>query len=441
MMYTNIRLGGRRTCFLMLLFCLVFGTAQADLPDPEIRPPNQPVIFLHGLGGDPFSWLFAATLLDAGGWSFGGLLQTELETGSVAPVDPGDFYVVAFSDNQGLTLAQQGDELSRYVDAVLAANPADSSVILVGHSMGAMASRAYLQWFDAGNKVSQLIAIGAPHGGSELTVFAQQSCSNGGVELVCELLEDFLGIDPFSVGVTELRPDSQSLAALNDLQSNPLPTNTFYTSIVGSGTPVIGSNVDGDGVISGFYQNLGNVPGVELLDHYAIGIAVEDRSSCDPGFTPDPFFGTDINPLPNQTHTCETTDEDVLRAILWTILYGPPAATNLVLTSDPLLLGQSATFTVTGAELGEQVLFAGSVSGAGENAGPCLPPEQGLVCLDIVDPVLIGQATAGVGGVASLTLPINLQPGDVGLNIAMQAIILRGAVPVKTQVVLETVSN
>ncbi|MEZ5490831.1 MAG: hypothetical protein R3F50_10985 [Gammaproteobacteria bacterium] len=427
--------------YLSLLLFLAMGNAFAVLPDPIIRKPDQPVIFLHGLGGDPFSWLFAATLLDANDWDFGGLLRTDPQTNLVEPINAGDFYVVEFSDNQGLTLAEQGNELADYVDTVLAANPSASNVVLVGHSMGAMASRAYLQWTGAEGKVSQLIAIGAPHGGSQLTVFAQQECSNGNNLLICELLEEVLGIDPFSAGVSELRPDSIALSQLNDLQQFPLPADVYYTSIIGDGTPVIGVGDDGDGVISTFYQNLGNVPGVAQLDHFAVSITVADRASCDPGFTPDPVFGIDLNPFPNQTHTCETTDENVLRAILWTILSGPPAATTLVLDSDELVLQQTAAITVTGADPGEEVLFAGGVDGAGENAGPCLPPEQGALCLDILNPLLLGAAVADSGGVATLTLPIDGSPDDVGMTVSLQAIILRGSVPVASDVVTRQVAD
>ncbi len=77
---------------------------------------------------------------------------------------------------------KQGYALGRMIAAVLAANPGKDKVILVGHSMGGLAGREYLQrldgngtprwWVDPlqadGHHVAKLITVATPHRGSNL---------------------------------------------------------------------------------------------------------------------------------------------------------------------------------------------------------------------------------------------------------------------------------
>ena len=84
------------------------------------------------------------------------------------------------SDNNEAGIYKQGYAVSKMIDSVLAANPTKEKVILVGHSMGGLASREYLQrtnpdgtpkwWIDPsspdGHKVAKLVTVGTPHLGS-----------------------------------------------------------------------------------------------------------------------------------------------------------------------------------------------------------------------------------------------------------------------------------
>ena len=83
-------------------------------------------------------------------------------------LNPGDFYTLNFSNNHTLTFSQQGHELRNAITAVLRANPTKSKVILVAHSMGGLAARAYLQGkADTFREdVAALITVGTPHQGS-----------------------------------------------------------------------------------------------------------------------------------------------------------------------------------------------------------------------------------------------------------------------------------
>jgi pimeloyl-ACP methyl ester carboxylesterase len=77
------------------------------------------------------------------------------------------FARVEFADNGGLTFEEQG-ELVRYATAAVRTLTGSARVRLVGHSMGGLASRAYLQGRDYANDVSQLITVATPHAGSLL---------------------------------------------------------------------------------------------------------------------------------------------------------------------------------------------------------------------------------------------------------------------------------
>lgn len=107
------------------------------------------------------------------------------------------------------------------------------------------------------------------------------------------------------------------------------------------------------------------------------------------------------------------------------------------LSHDPLIAGQPADFTVTGALPGETVHFARA---AGPGAGPCAGPAGG-VCLDL-DPATaayVGSAVADGVGTATLTVPI--PAAALGAHVYAQAAIARGASSVKTNVVDDVVTG
>jgi hypothetical protein len=109
-----------------------------------------------------------------------------------------------------------------------------------------------------------------------------------------------------------------------------------------------------------------------------------------------------------------------------------------VLTQDPLIRGQAATFRVSNAHPGELVFFFLSTKGIG--LGPCLAQLGGL-CLDLLRPALpLGSTLADSSGKATLirTIP----PWFPAIDVHTQAAIQRGiggADSVKTNTITASV--
>jgi triacylglycerol lipase len=301
-----------------------------------------PVIFIHGLASSADTWTaYRDYLINNAYWTFGGIPAYNQGTKTVnisCPADPsqtvactgdgGDFYTLNFSDNQGLPFDAQGGELAAIIKAVLDANPGKTKVLLVGHSMGGLAAREYLQGLARElnavttipyrGDVAKLITVGTPHKGS----FWAEECHlhfdilvSGNVG-ICDLLS--LGIDPNSIAVEDLKPDSSALSTLNDLTAHPLPANIPYVSIIGTGQPtLVGLNYlytfnfsDGDGIVSKTSQDLNTVIGnFSFYQQNSVRLNIPFRE-C--GNKIDlPLVGS-----LGSTHGCETTDIGVGAEIL-----------------------------------------------------------------------------------------------------------------------------
>ena len=251
-----------------------------------------PVIFIHGIASSADTWSsYRDYLINNADWTFGGIPAYNQVTKTVnisCPNDPsrpvsctgdfGDFYTLNFSDNQGLSFDVQGGELAAIIKAVLDANPGKTKVLLIGHSMGGLAAREYLQGLARElnavttipyrGDVAKLITVGTPHQGS----FWAEECHNlsiSGNIGICDLLP--LPIDPNSIAVEDLAPNSSALSILNDLNTYSLPSNVSYVSIIGTGEPtLVGLNLvnfkDGDGIVSYISQDLMMVTGVFLFN-------------------------------------------------------------------------------------------------------------------------------------------------------------------------------
>lgn len=186
------------------------GTVLAQVDVTGARLPL-PVLFLHGMSGDASSWGEMATLLvnDAGlveGQTLEYCLNGDGSAGTstldeVLPftaLAPGhaDFFRINFECNAGGTCwsnsaansdgifsgqaaaAKQGLAVADAVAEILEATGAPE-LILVGHSMGGLAAREYLQnpeyWPVGDNgvahhRVAKLVTSGTPHNGSNFTV-------------------------------------------------------------------------------------------------------------------------------------------------------------------------------------------------------------------------------------------------------------------------------
>lgn len=275
-----------------------------------------PMIFMHGLVGANSSWdSLHNTLQRYYGWSYGGnmnfCLNQDRNTATsnisndykdwtnMQSLSPADFYTVNFNTNQsGVTLTdgnnaiqsnqagivKQGYAVRDAVKHVLAITGREK-VVLVGHSMGGLASREYIQnssiWqADNQHHVAKLLTIGTPHGGSNATFFGLGGVL-GMVDELSEAVRDLRtsyysghhGVYLF--GGTENSSDISGFISnfcnvdvncngvignsITGLNQKALPTDLAYTCIVG-----VGSLLGGDGVVSETSANLKNYYGTSF---------------------------------------------------------------------------------------------------------------------------------------------------------------------------------
>lgn len=168
-----------------------------------------PVILIHGLAGDASTWTdFAFFLNFTYGWVYGGSMRfclnmdgdtkTSIWANDIkyfkSPLSIGDYYTIDFATKpNGVTYSgessdtytiqsnqsaifKQGKAIKDAVAHVLEVTGSDK-VILVGHSMGGLAAREYIQnpvnWqLDGKHHVAKVFTIGTPHGGSNITALA-----------------------------------------------------------------------------------------------------------------------------------------------------------------------------------------------------------------------------------------------------------------------------
>lgn len=120
---------------------------------------------------------------------------------------------------------------------------------------------------------------------------------------------------------------------------------------------------------------------------------------------------------------------------------GPPTSSPTpTLMQEALRRGHATEMWVIGAHHGEVVSFLHSLAGEGE--GPCSPQLGGL-CIDLLEPAVLGEATANDSGIAILK---HTTPADVALGqrISVQAVLQRGAdgtESVKTNVITSAVTD
>ncbi len=294
-----------------------------------------PVIFIHGLASSAETWVaYRDYLINNAKWTFGGIPSYNHDTKMVDISCPsnsnpvikctgsaGNFYTLNFSDNQGLSLDIQGGELAIIIKAVLDKNPGATKVLLIGHSLGGIAARAYLQGLAQvldpatpipyRGDVAKLITIGTPHQGSFWAEVCHDDFGIPGNNSICDLFD--LGIDPHSIAIKELQPDSAALNILNDLTTHPLPSDGIYISIIGAGQSTLSGSVDyhdGDGIVSNTSQNLMAVTGNLPLQQKSIQVDILFREDCGNNIK-IPVVGSI-----GQTHTCETTDMGVGAEVL-----------------------------------------------------------------------------------------------------------------------------
>jgi|GEM_PF-1202152 len=298
-----------------------------------------PVILVHGLNDLDTTWYpFLRDNLNNYGYCFGGNMDfclnqdgnihTSNITNPNLPYDfkdwtdttqltKGDYYTVNFDiDSNGIkynnpatsqsnqaAIFKQGIAMQKAVEHVLEVTGRDK-VILLGHSMGGLASREYLQnkknWqADGKHHIAKLETIGTPHGGSNATSFGIQitpnldqrseavrdlrtsyglvSLTNNGVYLFggiesysnieyTSLIDSFHNVD---VNCNGIDGDGSYIVGLNN---KSIPLDLPYSCIIGESLLV-----PGDGVVSTESANLNN---------YLPQVAA------------DTFYSNEITPIP-----------------------------------------------------------------------------------------------------------------------------------------------
>lgn len=128
------------------LFVLILPFARQWLGADRQHPAGgrPPLLLIHGYGCSRGVWWWLRRRLESAGWQVATL---DLEP----PLAGIDSYA---------------EPIARRVDALLAETGAPR-VVLVGHSMGGLAARAYLRRF-GGARVERLVTLGTPHAGSVL---------------------------------------------------------------------------------------------------------------------------------------------------------------------------------------------------------------------------------------------------------------------------------
>ena len=112
-----------------------------------------------------------------------------------------------------------------------------TQVTLVAHSMGGLASRAYLELFGGGSSVNRLITFGTPNLGSPYANMADDPILS---DSIIGLLATIFMLHPDSPAVQGMDPKSSELENLNVLSAGALPRLpiTSYVSIVGKASPL-----------------------------------------------------------------------------------------------------------------------------------------------------------------------------------------------------------
>ncbi|HSD14966.1 MAG TPA: alpha/beta fold hydrolase [Flavobacterium sp.] len=270
-----------------------------------------PILFIHGLNSSSETWNTTTDYFDSQySYTYGGRFDFCLNAdGNNATTNKnfyplpgadiaafessvinGDYYYVNFNvkvdgsfdtdvlSNQS-AVAKQGAAVKKAVERVLQLTGKDK-VILVGHSMGGLASREYIQnpsnWqADNRHHVAKLLTIGTPHGGSnasDTTIIA----SLIGTDLQSEAIRDlkatyYYSGEPsrFLFGGVEIQnssnmndnshtPDFYNVdincngiigETIQGLNQKPIDNLIDFSSVIGRITNAFGSNITTDGVV------------------------------------------------------------------------------------------------------------------------------------------------------------------------------------------------
>ncbi|MFA6600031.1 MAG: alpha/beta fold hydrolase [Candidatus Omnitrophota bacterium] len=256
--------------------------------------PKAPIVFVHGLNSSGEFWSRSKIMKKLGefGFSYGGDLKVGRKGDEITVrtegILPATMYTVTFSNNQ-MAIVKQGRELAEVIKKVREIT-GSSKVILIGHSMGGLAAREYLQSDYYQHDVRSYISFATPQRGSDYDAEHWYMAM-----LPFKWRVALSGLDTKSDAVRDLKKDSiylnggpefntpnwfyskdingngrtdDTIVGLNDFKKRPLPEEVVYISILGAGNmPVLSTkrqNENSDGVVEITSQDLNAVPGVNV---------------------------------------------------------------------------------------------------------------------------------------------------------------------------------
>jgi triacylglycerol esterase/lipase EstA (alpha/beta hydrolase family) len=280
-----------------------------------------PIIFIHGLNSNSSVWVDLGTQFISNGLNYGGEINFCLNydennytsnkliyptsgadiayyTDYIVDLNVGDFYLLNFDiDKFGrfrsnpnfsdvlsneAAIAKQGVALKIAIQMVLQKTGKDK-VILMGHSMGGLASREYLQnpqnWVEpnTNHHVAKLVTTGTPHGGYTGTNVESVTEIDGQSEAYRDLRKEYSntsngvflygGIENSNtIGTNFYNNDINCNGNSNDnttitgLNQKGLYSNLDYSYIVGVCTNcfLLQGTIEGDGIVRSVNANLSN---------------------------------------------------------------------------------------------------------------------------------------------------------------------------------------
>jgi uncharacterized alpha/beta hydrolase family protein len=259
-----------------------------------------PIIFVHGLNSSSSTWdITANQLITPFGLTYGGrfdvnlnyddnMLTSNLTSDTIlynstpTTIQGGDFYYVNFAvDSGGIintntngtilsscsnlsnqsAIAKQGSALKQIILKVMQLT-GKNKVVLMGHSMGGLASREYLQntnnWQNDGlPHLAKLATTGTPHGGSNMTDGGLFSGIDFSSEAIRDLKKQSVYLEggyENSVNTTYYNSDVNCNGISNDglnilgLNQRNYFTDIDYACVIGTGLSILG--VGGDGAVT-----------------------------------------------------------------------------------------------------------------------------------------------------------------------------------------------
>ncbi len=258
-------------------------TTQTKLP--------YPIIFVHGLYSSASTWDATKNLLiNSFGLTYGGefnanlnydgsqftsnsLEDTYLFNPNSSTISGADFYMVNFNVTSILSnqsaIVKQGYILKDIVMAVMQLT-GKNKVVLMGHSMGGLASREYLQntanWqIDGLPHVAKLATTGTPHGGSNMTdgnLYSDIDFSSEAIRDLKKLSVYLEGGYESSVPTTYYNSDVNCNGIPNDglyvlgLNERTIFSDIDYSCVIGTALSILG--VGGDGAVTVSSANINN---------------------------------------------------------------------------------------------------------------------------------------------------------------------------------------